>query len=208
MLLTHKQNDALTELINIAFARTAASLSGLSGHRVWLDVPSLNVCPIDELPISVATLIAGEVATVHQIFTGPVSGDALLLLNYEGAVTLTDLLAEHPTHNRQRRLDASAREALTEIGNILLNACLGTFGNLLKVQVSFSMPRLHMESLDQLLRSITIDSEELRFAVVVSTAFHVREDAVSGYLVIVLGVSSLDRLIRAIEDWEQSQKKG
>ena len=90
----------------------------------------------------------------------------------------------------------------------MLNACLGTFGNLLKVQVTFSMPRLHMESLDQLLRTITIDSEELRYAVVVSTAFHVRESAVSGYLVIVLGVSSLDRLVRAIEEWEESQKKG
>ena len=203
MLLTDKQNDALTELINIAFARTAASLSSLSGHRVWLDVPAVDVCPIDELPNAVSNLIHGEVATVHQIFTGPVSGDALLLLNYEGAVTLTDLLAEKESPTR--RLDASSREAITEIGNILLNACLGTFGNVLKVHVSFSMPRLHMENLDQLLRSISIGSEELRYAVVVSTAFHVRESAVSGYLVVVLGVSSLDRLLRAIEDWEESQ---
>ena len=205
MLLTDKQNDALKELINIAFARTAASLSGLSGHRVWLDVPVVSLCPIDELPQSVSNLIAGEVATVHQIFTGPVRGDALLVLNYEGAITLTNLLAEK--ERRTRDLDVSAREALTEIGNILLNACLGTFGNVLKVQVSFSMPRLHMENLDHLLRSISIDAEELRFAVVVSTAFHVRESAVSGYLVIVLGVSSLDHLLRAIEDWEESQTR-
>jgi hypothetical protein len=33
MLLTGKQRDALGEVINIAFARTAASLSQLSGHR-------------------------------------------------------------------------------------------------------------------------------------------------------------------------------
>ena len=205
MLLTEKQNDALKELINIAFARTAASLSGLSGHRVWLDVPSLSLCPIDEMPQSVSNLITGEVATVHQIFTGPVRGDALLVLNYEGAITLTNLLAEHERSTRE--LDVSAREAITEVGNILLNACLGTFGNVLKVQVSFSMPRLHMENLDQLLRSISIDAEELRFAVVVSTSFHVRESAVSGYLVIVLGVSSLDHLLRAIEDWEESQTR-
>lgn len=205
MPLTDKQTDALQELINIAFARTAASLSGLSGHRVWLDVPAIHMCPIDELPGSVSNLVPGEVATVHQIFTGPVNGDALLLLNYDGAVTLTDLLSE--SRSRNRRLDESAREAVTEIGNILLNACLGTFGNVLKVQVSFAMPRLHMESLDQLLRSISIGSEELRFAVVVSTAFHVRESAVSGYLVIVLGVSSLDNLIRAIEEWERNQTR-
>jgi len=204
MLLTEKQHDALTELLNIAFARTAASLSQLSGHRVRLDVPEIQMQPIDLVPGIVGNLIREEVATVHQIFSGPVAGDALLLLNYDGAVKLMDLLSG--TAESSSGLDASGREALTEIGNILLNACLGMFGNLLKVHVSFSLPLLHLDSLDHLLRSITVGSEELRYAVVVSTAFHIKESAISGYLLIVLGVSSLDRLIRAIENWEVRQK--
>jgi chemotaxis protein CheC len=200
MLLTEIQRDALTELINIAFARTAASLSELSGHRVQLNAPGLDVLGIDELPAAIGSFIKEEVVSVHQIFTGPVAGDALLMLNYEGAATLTDLLCEYSAGSH--KLDASAREALTEVGNILLNACLGVFGNLLHVQVSFSMPRLHLESLDKLLRSITIGTEELRYAVVVTAAFSIKESHVSGYLAIVLGVSSLDRLLRAIENWE------
>src|SRR3954463_2753549 len=122
MLLTEKQTDALTELINIAFARTANSLSELSGHRVLLDVPTIGVHPMDELPTILGQSIQGDVATIHQIFSGPVAGDALLLFNYDGAVTLTDLLSPHQVASE--RLDTSAREALTEIGNILLNACL------------------------------------------------------------------------------------
>src|SRR3954467_2995139 len=143
MLLTEKQRDALTELINIAFARTAASLSELSGHRVLLDVPTIGIHPIDELPTAVGAFIKEEVATIHQIFSGPVAGDALLLFNYEGAVRLTDLLSSGHAAS-SRRLDTSSREALTEVGNILLNACLGMFGNLLRIHVSFSMPRLHL----------------------------------------------------------------
>jgi len=203
MLLTEKQRDALAELINIAFARTAASLSQLSGHRVLLNVPGVEVLAIDELPRFLGNSIKEEVVSVHQIFSGPVAGDALLMLNYEGAVTLTDLLSENPVHSR--KLDASALEAVTEVGNILLNACLGVFGNLLKVHVSFSMPRLHLESLDQLLRSITVGVEELRYAVVVSTSFSIKESSVIGYLAIVLGVSSLDRLLKAVELWEEGQ---
>ena len=203
MVLTEKQSDAIAELINIAFARTASSLSEMSGYRVLLDPPAIDIQPIRDLPHVLGTLINEEVATVHQIFSGPVSGDALLVLNYEGAVQLTDLLCAQQSHSGQ--LDISAREALTEVGNILLNACLGMFGNMLQVHVSFSVPRLHLESLENLLGSITIGSEELRYAVVVSTAFHIKDSAVSGYLVLVLGVSSLDRLIRAIEAWEQSQ---
>jgi chemotaxis protein CheC len=203
MIFTTRQNDALTELINIAFARTGASLSELSGHRVLLDAPTVGVFPMEELPAVLQTFLPGEVASVHQIFTGPVAGDALLLMNYDGAVTLTELLAEEPHH--MARLDASGREMVTEIGNILLNACLGTFGNLLKVQVTFSLPRLHLECLDGLMRSITVGSHELRYAVVASTAFRVLDGAVTGYLVIVLGVASLDRLIKAVEEWENRQ---
>jgi chemotaxis protein CheC len=203
MLLTEKQMDALGEVINIAFARTAASLSQLSGSRVLLDAPGVEVLAIDEVPGALANFIKEEVVSVHQIFTGPVAGDALLMLNYEGAVNLTDLLCEYGL--KSHTLDASAREALTEIGNILLNACLGVFGNLLRVHVSFSMPRLHLESLDKMLRSITIGVEDLRYAVVVSTEFRIRESAVSGYLAIVLGVSSLDRLLKAIESWEEGR---
>jgi chemotaxis protein CheC len=201
-MLTERQSDALTELINIAFARTAASLSELSGHRVLLNAPGVEVLEMDELPRVLSNSIKEEVVSVHQIFGGPVSGDALLVLNYEGAVRLTDLLCEYRAPSE--KLDSSAREALTEVGNILLNACLGVFGNLLQVHVSFTIPRLHLENLDNLVRSITIGIEELRYAVVVSTAFQIKENAVSGYMAIVLGVSSLDRLLRAIEGWEES----
>src|SRR5215470_15874916 len=95
MLLTEKQKDALGEVINIAFGRTAASLSQLSGYRVLLDAPGVEVLAIDEVPAALRNFIKEEVVSVHQIFSGPVNGDALLMLNYDGAVKLTDLLCEY-----------------------------------------------------------------------------------------------------------------
>jgi chemotaxis protein CheC len=203
MQLTERQKDALTELINIAFSRTASSLSELTGHRVMLDVPKVDIYPVNELATRLAQFIPSELASVHQIFTGSLTGDALLLLNYDGAVTLTDLLTEEAMHSH--RLNESAREVLTEVGNILLNACLGVFGNLLQVRISFSIPRLHLETLDQLIRSLVIEKDELRYALVVYTAFRVRDSAISGYLVMALSVTSLDHLIQEVENWEARQ---
>lgn len=197
MNLTPQQQDALTELINIAFSRTAAALSEMTGHRVLLDLPQVTLCPITEVAARLSDFVHGEIATVHQIFSGPVSGDALLMLNYDGALMLSDLLTggRVPTP----RLDASDREVLTEIGNILLNACLGMFGNLLKVHVTFSVPRLHLAAIGALLGSLVIGQDELRHALVVYTNFRMRDSAVTGYLVIVLGVASLDRLLAEVE---------
>jgi len=196
-MLNEQQLDALIELLNIATARTAASLSDLTGQRVLLDVPSVEIYPMHQLAEVLQRFVVGDVATVHQIFNGQVVGDAFLLLDYNAAVTLVDLLTDEPLS--YQRLNESAREVLTEIGNILLNSCLSVFGDLLQVRVSFSVPRLHLDDLRGLLRSLTIGQEELQYGLLVHTNFRLRESEVGGYLVLVLGVASLDLLIQAIE---------
>jgi chemotaxis protein CheC len=205
MELTDRQRDAIAELINIAFARTGAALSELTGHRVMLNAPEVSVHPTAELPAALAKFIPGEIASIHQVFGGPVAGDAILLLNHDGAVHLTDLLTDGGAQPAGR-LDESAREVLTEVGNILLNACLGMFGNLLDVRVSFSVPRLHLETLDELLASLITGDSEPQYALVIYTAFHVRDSSVRGFLVMVLSVTSLDRLIQEVEAWEGRQE--
>ncbi len=204
MELTDRQRDAIAELINIAFARTGAALSELTGHRVMLNAPEVSVHPTAELPAALAKFIPGEVASIHQVFGGPVAGDALLLLNHDGAVHLTDLLTDGSAPP-SGRLDESAREVLTEVGNILLNSCLGMFGNLLDVRVSFSVPRLHLDTLDDLLGSLIKSSKGPQYALVISTAFHVRDSSVKGFLVMVLSVASLDRLMHEVKAWEERQ---
>jgi chemotaxis protein CheC len=203
MELTERQRDAISELINIAFARTGGALSDLTGQRVILNAPEVSVHPTSHLPTALAKFIPGEIASIHQVFAGPVAGDALLLLNHDGAVRLTDLLTDEPAPSS--RLDESAREVLTEVGNILLNACLGMFGNLLEVHVSFSVPRLHLETLDELVTSLLTGKAEPQYALVVYTAFQIRDSAVKGFLVMVLSVASLDRLILEVEAWEERQ---
>lgn len=203
MELTEFQRDALTELINIGFGRAAASLSRITGHRVLLEVPQVAIYPMNEVNAALSRVVRGDIATVHQVFSGPVAGDALLVLDTAGAALIKQLLTDEMP--LPLAMDASGQEVVTEVGNILLNACLGMFGNLLKVQVSFSVPRLTLETLGIVLDSITVEDQELRYALVVHAAFRLRDNSLSGYLVIMLGVSSLDRLLHAVEVWQQEQ---
>ena len=200
MELTPVQHDALIELLNIGFGRAAASLSELTGHRVLLEVPHVSIHPIQELKDALRAFVDDQVATVHQIFSGPVGGDALLVLDFKAAGMLKELLTNEPP--LPLPIDASGREVLTEVGNILLNACLGTFGNILQVQVSFSVPHLNLDTLNAVMQSLLVNREGLRYALVVHAGFRLRDAEVRGYLVIVLSVASLDRLIRAVEAWE------
>lgn len=200
MDLTSAQRDALKELLNIGFGRAAASLSQLTGHRVLLEVPAVSIHPLGELKHALSEVITDDVASVHQIFSGPVAGDALLVLNHRAVGILKQLLTDEPP--LPLHVDASAREVLTEVGNILLNACLGTFGNLLNVQVSFSIPHLDLDTLQGVLQSLLVNREGMRYGLLVHAGFRLRDAEVTGYLVIVLSVASLDRLIKAVETWE------
>jgi len=199
--LTDDQKDAVTELVNIAFSRTAAALSELTGNRVELTVPEVSAHPIGGLLPALGRFVRGDVATVHQIFGGPVSGDAFLLLDIDGAARLVDLLTDAGAPTGE--MGSSAREVLAEVGNILLNACLGVFGDLLQVRFTFAVPRLHLEALGSMLGSLVIENDELRHALLVGARFRVRASEVTGCMVLVLGITSLDLFVRAIEEWAE-----
>jgi chemotaxis protein CheC len=204
MELTPSQKDALTELINIGYARAAAALSDLTGHRISLEVPEVAIHTMPEITEKLQKVIKGEVASVNQVFSGPITGNAILVLDRDAALLLNQLLTDRPDVSG---FDGAAREVITEVGNIVLNACLGAFGNLLKVQVTFTVPALQIESVSKVLNSLTIQDRALEYALIIHTCFHLRASDVSGYLVIILGVTSLATLLEELKKWEDRELK-
>ena len=189
--------DALTELFNIGLHRAAASLSDLTSQRIIVDLPRLWVCPITETHDRLLELMHGDLATVHQIFKGTVTGDAVLVLEYSAAARLATLLTDGGV-GLGGRLDQSAREVLAEVGNVILSSCLSAFGDMLHVAVSFSVPRIHVESLDAMLRSLQVENAELQYALLAATRFRLSEGEVGGYLIVAVGLSSLSLISRAL----------
>ena len=202
MDLTATQKDALTELINIGYARAAGALSDLTGHRIILEVPNVAIHPIEKLTPILKTVLQGDVASVNQVFGGALSGNAILVLDKAAALLLNRLLTDRP---EAEELDGAGREVITEVGNIVLNACLGVFGNLLQVQVTFTVPHLHVDDIEFVLDSITVADKDLLYALMIHTRFYLRASDVSGYLVIILGVTSLERLLVELRNLEERQ---
>jgi chemotaxis protein CheC len=204
MDLTPEQRDGLTELINIGYGRAASALSELTGYRITLEVPRVSMHSIREMEPMLNEIMSSPVASVNQNFFGPVSGNAVFLLDEPSAVLLSRLLTDEKSVSSA--LDANAREIITEVGNILLNACLGVFGNLLKIKINFSVPRLSVQSIDRVLYNASEQSDEpLQYGLMIRTQFNVKAADVMGYLVIVLGIASLDRLLAELEKWGSRQ---
>ena len=117
----------------------------------------------------------------------------------EGAAKLINLLTDAQVPTQQ--FGVSAKEVLAEIGNILLNACLGVFGDLLHVRFTFTVPSLHLESLGSMVSSLVVEKDEIRHALLVGARFNIRSTDITGCLVLVLSVTSLEQFVVEVEKW-------
>ncbi len=197
MELTPEQQKALTELVNIGFSRAADSLSRLLNQHITILTPQVQICTLEELHKTLPGEIESEVTAINQAFKGPLSGTAMLMLDYDSAAALLNLLTGE--EDQPRRLTASDREALLEVGNILLNAYMGAFSNLLKVHVNMTVPHLAVGTVESILNTLRHDDQSLGYAITVRTEFHLPSGEVGGYVLLVMGIESLDGLIKGLD---------
>ena len=74
------------------------------------------------------------------------------------------------------------------------------------MQLGFSVPSINVATVQAILDSLESASDGFRYALVVTAGFRLRDAEVTGYVVIVLSVQSLNRLLSAVDDWERRQR--
>ena len=82
------------------------------------------------------------------------------------------------------------------------------FGNLLHIRFSFSIPRLSLDDLSEMVRSLVIEQDTLQHALVVGARFKMRGSEVTGCLMLVLGIASFELFLQAVEDWAERSVSG
>lgn len=117
----------------------------------------------------------------------------------ESAANLVILLANEDDTTAE--MDMIRSETLTEMGNILINAVMGTISNFLDQSLSYALP-VYVQDLPAFLSAPFHERDQLLFA---RTRFRVRERSVNGEMLIVLERGSLQPLagkILAVMDGE------
>jgi len=198
MQVTPEQQDALTELINIGFGRAAATLSVLVGQRVLLEAPQVQILSIAELKSLIMPTATGKEIIVEQVFRGTLSGNSLLLMDSQSLSILVDMLTGG--EGNEHAISDYDYEAMVEIGNILLNAYIGSLGNILKTQITFSVPELCREPIGDVLGHFETGETQSSYTLLVRTEFLFPSRSIKGYIVLIVGVSSLNDLFRAIKE--------
>lgn len=136
--LSELQADAFTEIINIGMGRAADSLSQMVSEEVSLSVPVVDVVTGDDAVSLLESTTQTNVSGVTQDFAGTLNGRAMLLFPENQSMNLVRLLLRDSVPLEM--MSEMEKEALTEVGNIILNACFGTVANTLSFDLESTIP--------------------------------------------------------------------
>jgi chemotaxis protein CheC len=197
MCLTELELDAIAELLNIGMGQATASLSQMVNEEVHLSVPSVELLTRQEAANYVRFRTHQNIAAIKQHFRGHFWGDALLLFPQEKGLELVRALIKEDVPLDM--LTELEQDALIEVGNIILNACLSTLANLLSHELNSDLPTFMIGSAEEIFdANIPQDEERVMF---MRMHLSLRSNDVDGYVAFILDIPAIAQFKQKIDDY-------
>lgn len=192
--------DALRELFNVGAGNAATSLSQMLGkERVHVDVPVIQYVETSRL----GEVLGGEQVYCAVGFTISGGFDAFLLVLFEegSARRLAAALLGKPVPPDDERtpLDAAARSALDETGNIVASSFVSGLGRMTNRRILPSTPfsgiNAKTGAVDQVLGKMGMAASQ---SIICRTDFTTRGTRIQGHLLLVPDKQSLQGILAAL----------
>lgn len=190
--LSVEQLDAVSEVFNIGVGKAASTLSEMVAREVVLSLPDAKILPrtaiAQQLPPAEV-----PVSSVFQNFCSPFGdGRAILAFPESKSLGLVKLVAGQQGIDELANLE---HEALTEVGNIILNACLACLSDMVGSSIEVSVPEYRsLGDWGEMANGPHVSGDVL----MLSIQFDLRDVPVGGRLMFLLEFSKLERLIEAV----------
>jgi chemotaxis protein CheC len=192
--------DGLREFMNIGFGQAAVALSEVMDLYVTLTVPRISLLDSGE----VASFIGAEIGLprawgmVEQFFYGNFEGMSFLLLpEGEGRKMASLFSPEAVLLSGDSEIGSLERDMFTEVGNILIGACVGKIAELLGDRIAFQPPRFLPSPLDLATLGRRL-AERKGLALVFKTVFEFEKEDIEGQLFLVASERSVLWMRRAL----------
>ncbi|MDH5183955.1 MAG: chemotaxis protein CheC [Gammaproteobacteria bacterium] len=198
--LNELQHDTLTEIINIGMGSAAAAMSIMVRDEVNISVPDISFSSIDTIQDNLSGLDTNELASVRQGFDGELMGDAMLLFQGDKSLEIVRLLLSNTMTIDNNDFSDFEQEALSEIGNIILNAGLSAIANTLKFTVNSSLPIYKQGNLNKLMAP----SDQTQTVLILRVDLSLETKQIKGYVIYLMDIQSIDLLIEHIDRYINS----
>jgi chemotaxis protein CheC len=138
---------------------------------------------------------------VHQKLTKDFIGDVVLLLKRDYTQFLLEqVLGETPSNLNEREKRSCEKEAMLEIGNILISSCTTAIANMFTKQVSLTVPNYAEGTFNELMKKKENDflEGEAELVVILSTTLSTKRGDFSGRLLLLLSKDTVSLILDVI----------
>ncbi|QEP44706.1 chemotaxis protein CheC [Ectothiorhodospiraceae bacterium BW-2] len=185
---TELEQDLLAEMFNLGVGSAAASLSKMVHQEVLLSVPRVGFIPEGEVNLLLHT--SGRICGVSQQLDGPFHANSMLIFPEEHSLEVVALMLGD-SYSREMLIELQP-EAFAEIGNIVLNACIGSIAKMLNTHFDVKLPQFKLGNVDELLAHRPHQSSG--YILLVTIDMRLKSNDVTGYLAFILGTDSMELL--------------
>lgn len=198
-MLSELQKDLLQEILNTNLGYAASLLSEMVDQKVILSLPALDLKKGNEIDLHELCREDSEFKTSvlsSMRFGSNFSGNAYIAFPADKAKSLVNACLGDEDDDFTR-LTGQDLDVIKEISNIIFNAVIGGFGNLLEVKLQYSLPEIEMTVIDSTDSSIL--PEEMHFLSMFNS-FYLSKSQVRGMIFIALSVGSENMLINKLNE--------
>lgn len=196
MELTELELDALGEIFNIGVGLAADVMSQMVNESVRMSVPVVEVISHDVADHYFVEHVKRPLCAIRQSYLGDVSTDAILMFPEDNSLELVRAMVGNDLPVEQ--LSDMERDAMAEIGNIILNAVISSISNTLGLAFEGALPDVTVIDAqgvftDLLARCQSGRNPSTVLALTIDFALESRQ--VNGYLAFLLDIPSSERLV-------------
>ena len=131
--LTELQHDALVEIFNMGVGSAANAMSRIVNEEVAMSVPKITFQNRTDAATALGNRESRRISGVSQHYEGSFNTDAILMFPEEKSLEIVRLMVGDAVPMEE--LTEMEQEAMSEIGNIILNACVGTLANIFNTEL-------------------------------------------------------------------------
>lgn len=198
--LSELQCDALGEIFNIGVGRAASSLSQIVNDEVLLSAPGVMVVPREKAAEILLGTEFRQFSTVSQTFSGPFDAEAMLVFPESNALEIVRLMVG--PHMSVEELSEFEQEAMCEVGNIILNACMSSLADLLRISFDSTLPLHRFGDTNSI---EILEGDEDHMVVLLQVDMKISLQCIQGHILFLLSVTSMANLLSCLTQYLRDQ---
>lgn len=194
-VLTELQYDALVEIFNISIGRAAAAMSGIAEEEISLTVPTIEFASVERAGERLYGLSDRRICGITQHFDGPFATEGVLMFPEDKSLEIVRMMVGQ-SYSLEELSDLE-QEAMAEVGNIILNACIGSIADITHGEFVSTLPVVKVGLGNDILKTGERSRDETVLLIFIDFIIASRE--IRGYMAFLMDVPSMRNLVASVD---------